>query len=401
MFFDKFENFGDFNKRAFLVGGAVRDKFMNLEPHDFDYVVESHESAFMTKFPNLERVGNNFPVFLMNGNEVALTRTETCNGNNYQDFDCVSGVSIQEDLGRRDFTINSIAINVATGNVVDPHNGIDDIKAGIIRSCNKIAFMDDPLRILRGLRFACRFNFSIEDHTFEMMKKSVHRLADINPERVVLELKKLWNETDDVSRFFKMLAELKGLYIHFNPLNNLRFVPAGPFKFHGNNSAFDHSMNVIDKAKENGLNFDCFIACLMHDTGKGTTDPSLLPKHHQHESRSLKINKEWLDHNRFDKRTNELTLCVAINHMKMHCITKMRPIKLVRFVKSINKNLFEDFISCCNCDHKLSEEQLIIIEKLRIVNDHKLTDEQISQMNNSKNKKDTFERILTKIFNSL
>lgn len=351
---------------VFEVGGCVRDSFMNITPNDIDFVVECSQEIFESIFPELKSVGENFPVYIIEGNEVALTRTEKCTGNKYQDFDCVSGVSIEEDLGRRDFTCNSIAKNIVTGEIVDPHNGIADIKARIIRCVNPVAFVEDPLRILRGLRFACRFDFNFDDETADLMVENAHRLVDVKHERVVIELKKLWKECEKPSLFFEGLAVMDCLNIHFAPLDALRFVPAGPTKFHGNNTAFDHTMETIDRAKENDLSFDCFIAMLCHDFGKATTDPNILPHHFGHENRSFHIANAWLDGHRFDSSTMSLVRCVTKNHMKMHVLTKMKPLKKVRFFKSIRKEMRNNFFECCNCDHEFNLEQILLLSQLAL-----------------------------------
>jgi tRNA nucleotidyltransferase (CCA-adding enzyme) len=121
--------FGNLAHKFYHVGGSVRDELLGLAPKDFDYVVEATEEEFLQHFPNAEKVGNSFPVYLIEKNEVALTRTEKNSGNGYADFEVTGvGVSIEADLGRRDFSINSIAKNVVTGEIVDPFYGQHDIK---------------------------------------------------------------------------------------------------------------------------------------------------------------------------------------------------------------------------------------------------------------------------------
>lgn len=267
--------FRQLNDKAFLVGGAVRDKLLGKTPHDADYVLACTEEEFRKIFPEVPQVGNSFPVYNIGGHEVALTRTERCTGSSYQSYEVTGvGVSIEEDLKRRDYTINSIAEHYVTGAIVDPLGGADDLTRRILRCANPNAYSDDPLRIYRGLRFATNFGLSIDGYTRSEMTKNAYRLADVKPERVVLELEKLWNYGNKVSTFFYLLTEIDGMKYHFGPLANAHRIPAGPYQYHGMNSLLDHIMETVDKAKEANLSFSCFISMLMHDAGKATTQPN-------------------------------------------------------------------------------------------------------------------------------
>ena len=137
--------------KTYVVGGAVRDEFLGHTITDFDYVVEATEAEFRSVFPNAEMVGIDFPVFLIDGDEVALTRTERSNGKGYGAFEVTGvGVPIEDDLKRRDFTINAMARNIVTGKLVDPLNGRVDLATGTLRTTHDKSFKDDPVRILRA-----------------------------------------------------------------------------------------------------------------------------------------------------------------------------------------------------------------------------------------------------------
>jgi tRNA nucleotidyltransferase (CCA-adding enzyme) len=366
--------FRSLNDKAYLVGGAVRDLLLGHEPKDRDYVIECTEAEFERVFPDAEKVGNTFPVYLHpeTGDEIALTRTERPTETkfgalgSYQGFEIIGvGVSILDDLRRRDFTINSIAQKYLTKEIIDPTNGKFDLKNKMLRCVNSEAFNDDPLRIYRACRFAARFDFKVEMHTFKLMRDNCHNLFFVEKERVVNELKKMYSQTDKPGIFFRLLFELGGMAHHFDPILDLTVIPAGPKQYHGTNTGFDHTMEVIDRCKANGLSFDCFIACLFHDTGKASTDPSILPHHYGHENGSYRINKEFFAENRFDASTVDLALTVGKNHMKTHVITKMRTNKVVDFLRGIRR--LDEFIDCCNCDHPFTDNTLDYINLFKQV----------------------------------
>lgn len=363
--------FKELSEKTYLVGGAVRNMIMGKDPKDMDYVIEqTTEEELLSVFPEAQKVGNSFPVFLINGDEVALARIENSTGEGYTDFDVVSGVSILEDLGRRDLTINSIAKNVATGEIVDPYNGIQDIHNKVIRTINTKAFEDDSLRIYRAVRFAVEFGFEIEPETAELMKKSIHLLKAVSPERVAIELEKVYSRSETPARFFQILLELGGLQIHFKPLYVMSKIGAGGVKYGRSPklTAFDHAMDSFNYAKAHKYSFDVALAGLFHDTGKGITKKAATPeeqKHSGHEIRSYIINKQFVKQHRFSAHANELIVMFAKNHMRVHDLTKIKhAIKLVRFYKVI-KNHFDEFVQAANTDHELTVEQLTVLENLR------------------------------------
>lgn len=361
--------FKELNSKAFLVGGAVRNQLLGKEAQDLDYVIaDTTEEEFLKVFTDVQKVGNSFPVYIIQGNEIALARTEISVGTSYTSFEFVAGVSIVEDLSRRDFTINSMAKNVVTGELVDPHNGLMDLKSRIIRTINPLAFKDDALRIYRGLRFASEFNFSIEANTFQMMKEAKHLLSTMKMERVALELEKMYERSETPSTFFKLLLEMDALQIHFKPLYVMSKISSGPNKYHGGRTAFEHVMDSFDYAKTNGYSFDVALAALFHDTGKGITKKVTegeVQHHYGHEFRSYDINKKFVDQHRFTAKQNELIVSFAKNHMYFHLLEKIKsPVKLVRFFKKI-KNHFSEMIQAANSDHPLNENQLLILNNLK------------------------------------
>lgn len=393
--------FRDLNEFAYKVGGAVRDDFMGTVPHDTDFVVVATEERFRKTFPEAQLVGADFPVFLIDGHEVALSRTERSTGNGYNDFVLTGvGVPIEDDLSRRDFTINSIARRLHDGQIIDPFGGISDIESGVIRSINMFAFIEDPVRILRAARFMVRFGFCIEQATKERIADNAFRLRHVTKERIVLELEKLHSQKSvfKVSEFFKFLAEVDALQYIFPELEAMRRVPAGPEMYHGKNNVFQHTMNVVDRCMERGCSFSAFIAALYHDVGKTVTPAEILPSHYGHEHAGVPIAHKVLKDNRFDAHTNKLVPMVVKHHMKIHHLPVMRPVKLVRFFRSIRKEFWDEYIDVVNSDHPLSDEQNAIIEKLVKLRDMTFDAEKIAK---SGNPADEAERQMVKYYNSL
>lgn len=267
--------FKQLQSKAFRVGGNVRDEFLGLPCSDEDYVVEATEEQFRAVFPDAPFVGKDFPVFLVDGEDTALTRTEKSTGSGYGDFELDKvGVSIEEDLGRRDFTINSMARRMDDDSLVDPFNGAEDLANGILRTVFSQAFEEDPVRILRGARLAARFGFKFEEQTFGLMYAAAPLLTFVTKERIALEFEKMYKSAEKPSVFFRHLANLDALKHIVAPLDALRFVPAGPVQYHGKKTGFAHTMEVIDRCKANGYSFKVFMGALAHDFGKATTVPN-------------------------------------------------------------------------------------------------------------------------------
>ncbi|AFK94238.1 MULTISPECIES: CCA tRNA nucleotidyltransferase [Thermoanaerobacterium] len=205
--------------QLYRVGGSVRDEIMGFEPHDFDYCVTGLSiEQFTELFPNAQVTGKDFPVFRINNEEYALARTEKKQGTGYRGFEVFTSpnVTIEQDLARRDLTINSIAINVATGKIVDPFGGIEDINKGVIRATTP-AFAEDPLRVYRAARFAAKFNFKVEPKTIKMMNSLKNELNTLSVERVFEEVRKALN-TEKPSLFFSTLLTANVLDVHFKEL---------------------------------------------------------------------------------------------------------------------------------------------------------------------------------------
>jgi len=359
--------FKHLNEKTYIVGGAIRNEILGLEAKDIDFVVaDTTTEEYEAAFPHHSKVGNTFPVYLNdNGDEVALARIERSTGNSYQDFEVVAGVDIVSDLSRRDFSINSIAKHIVSGEVIDPFNGREDIHNKIIRTINDNFVKDDPLRVYRLARFAAEFDFNIDKKTADIVRRDASYIKNVLPERIYAELKKNYERSPQPSIFFRVLFQLDVLKYHFKPLYVAAKIPAGPFQYHGVNSVFDHLLNSLDYAKQKGYSFSVAVSALLHDFGKILTEKALLPKHHGHEFRGLKLIEKFFEQHRFDAHTVQLAKLASKKHMVFHNLLDIKkPVKLIRFFKEIKNNV-DEVVQVADCDHPLTQEQLEVIEKLK------------------------------------
>ena len=279
------------NGRAYLVGGYVRDLVMGREPHDRDYVVcGAAVDAFAAHFPRAPRVGKSFPVFLVEIDgemcEVAFARTEVKSGSGYTGFavSFAPDVTIEEDLYRRDTTMNAMAISLPERVIIDPYGGRRDIADKTIRAVSA-HFSDDPVRALRAARQAAQFGFSVDADTLAMMSRCAAELAAEPKERVVAELERAL-ESPAPSVFFRVLRDAALLDVIFPWIHRL-IGKTQPPEYHPEGDAFEHTMMVLDDAARRSSRVEVRFAALMHDAGKGLTPPDLLPHHYGHEEMGL------------------------------------------------------------------------------------------------------------------
>lgn len=272
--------------KVYLVGGAVRDKLLGLPISDRDYVVVgTTPEAMLAK--GFQQVGKDFPVFLhpKTHEEYALARTERKIGSGYTGFSCYSApdVTIEDDLLRRDLTINAIAQS-DTGELIDPHHGVRDLKNRVLRHVSD-AFLEDPLRVLRVARFAARYyaqGFRIAPETMFLMQSmsETGELSHLTPERVWTETHKaLMSNSPQI--YFEVLRECGALAILFPEIDNLFGVPA-PEKWHPEVDTGIHILMVMRVVATLSKDIDVRFAALCHDLGKGLTPKAVWPSHPQH-----------------------------------------------------------------------------------------------------------------------
>ncbi|HWU35336.1 MAG TPA: multifunctional CCA addition/repair protein [Methylovorus sp.] len=344
--------------QSFVVGGAVRDALLGLPVKDQDHVVVGSTPAEM-EAAGYRRVGKDFPVFLHphTHEEYALARTERKTALGYKGFEVHASpdVTLEEDLARRDLTINAIA-RAEDGSLIDPYHGKADLEARILRHVSP-AFAEDPVRILRAARFAARFTeFTLAPETLALMQQMVSagEVDALVPERVWQELAKGLMEARP-SRMFEMLRTCGALQKIFPELDRLWGVPQ-PAQHHPEIDTGVHVMMVIDYAASQGYSLPVRFAALTHDLGKGTTPPDIWPRHIGHELRSVDLLKDVVKRLRVPNDCRELAQLVAKFHGKVHQVNAMRPDTLLNFLQELDAlrqpARFDDFLKACECDSR-------------------------------------------------
>jgi tRNA nucleotidyltransferase (CCA-adding enzyme) len=343
---------------VYCVGGAVRDELLGFDVKDKDFVVVGSTPKAMLD-SGYKPVGKDFPVFLhpKTHDEYALARTERKTGAGYKGFVVHASpeVTLEEDLARRDLTINAIAKD-ADGKLIDPFNGIADIHSKILRHVGE-AFAEDPVRILRAARFAARFTeFSVAPETLVLMRQMVNigEVDALVAERVWQELAKGLMEQKP-SRMFDVLRDCGALQKILPELDRLWGVPQPP-QHHPEIDTGVHVMMVIDYAAKQNFNLPVRFAALVHDLGKGTTPADILPRHIGHEMRSVQLVKDVCKRLRVPNDCKELGVMVAKFHGKLHQAQKMKPSTLLEFLIELDAirqpDRFADFLKACESDSR-------------------------------------------------
>jgi tRNA nucleotidyltransferase (CCA-adding enzyme) len=316
----------------YLVGGAVRDRLLGLEVDERDFVVVGADADEMRRRGFLP-VGKEFPVFLHpeTKDEYALARTERKTAPGYHGFvfHAEPGVTLEQDLARRDLTINALA-ETPDGSVVDPYGGLADLEQRRLRHVSE-AFGEDPVRILRTARFAARLHgqgFSVADETWALMREMVANgeVDALVPERVWQELCKVLGECRAGARlsvFFQVLRDCGALERLLPELDRLWGVPQ-PAKWHPEIDTGVHVMMVLDRAAMLSPSPEVRFAALCHDLGKGNTPPAILPSHHGHEERGVELIDGVCARLRVPKRFCELARITARYHGKVHKVSELR-----------------------------------------------------------------------------
>ena len=344
--------------KAYVVGGAVRDQLLGLPVQDRDYVVVGATPEEMDA-NGFTPVGQDFPVFLhpQTHEEYALARTERKSGRGYKGFVVHASpeVTLEEDLHRRDLTINAMAID-ENGELIDPYGGHADLKAKVFRHVSE-AFAEDPVRILRVARFAARFtDFSVAPETLALMRRIVDagEVDALVPERVWKELSRGLMESQP-SRMFELLRECGALARLLPELDCLFGVPQ-PAEHHPEIDTGVHVMRVIDWAAKQNLSLCVRFAALVHDLGKGATPPSLWPRHVGHEAKSADLVRAMSERIRVPADCRDLAIAVAREHGIVHRALELRPgtvVELLERVDAFRRPVrFVEFLQACECDFR-------------------------------------------------
>lgn len=331
--------------KKYLVGGAVRDMILGKEPHDKDYVVVGSTPEEMISL-GYKQVGKDFPVFLDEaGNECALARTERKSGLKHTDFefDFNPEITLEQDLFRRDFTVNSIAYDEETKEFIDPYNGMEDIKNKILRVTNSKAFKDDPLRVLRLFRFKAQLDFSIEESTLQLAKEMIAEdcLKNLTPERIFNEIEKAAN-TIRFADFIHILHETGALGYILPEIEKLYSVPENP-KYHIEKNSGEHTERVIQKLNTDNIKLN--LAALFHDVGKSITPKEDYPHHKGHDILGINLVKNISKRLKIPNEYRDFCIYTCKNHDRFRYTNNMKLSKLYDFVKELSYKFkdLEDF----------------------------------------------------------
>ena len=353
--------------QIYRVGGSVRDELLGLPLKDRDWVVVGATPEQMSAAGYLP-VGKDFPVFLHpeTREEYALARTERKTARGYKGFAIHTSpeVTLEEDLARRDLTINSIAVhghltlgngrNDSENGLIDPYGGRRDLRNRVLRHVTD-AFREDPVRILRVARFAARFSdFGVAPETLQLMREMVqHGEADhLVAERVWQELARGLMEATP-SRMFDVLIECGALKVVLPEVDRLWGVPQRA-DYHPEIDTGVHLMMVLDMSARLHAPLTVRLACLMHDLGKGTTPADMLPRHIGHEERSVKLLKGVCERLRIPVDCKELAEVVAREHGNIHRSGDFSPAATVRLLERCDAfrkpARFGEILLACECD---------------------------------------------------
>lgn len=344
--------------KTYIVGGAVRDELLGLPVQDHDHVVVGATPGEMIA-RGFTPVGKDFPVFLHpeTHEEYALARTERKTAPGYKGFvfHAAPDVTLEQDLVRRDLTINAMAKD-EDGGIVDPFGGRHDLQARVFRHVSE-AFAEDPVRILRVARFAARFtDFTVAPQTNALMRRMVDAgEADaLVPERVWQELARGLMERQP-SRMFQVLRDCGALARILPELDALWGVPQ-PARHHPEIDTGVHVMMAVDYAARCGYGLPLRCAALLHDLGKGATDPQEWPKHHGHEAASVKLAEQVCRRLKIPNECRDLAVMTAREHGNVARALEMRPNTIVRLLERCDAfrkpQRFVDMLHACECDQR-------------------------------------------------
>ena len=390
------------NSNIYLVGGAIRDRLLGRPIKDRDWVVVGSSPEAMVN-AGYRPVGKDFPVFLhpQSHEEYALARTERKTSRGYQGFTFSTSpdISLEEDLQRRDFTINAMAES-DSAEIVDPHGGQEDLKLGVIRHVSD-AFAEDPVRILRAARFAARFNFSVADETLELMQGMV-----ANKEADALVAERVWQETELAlltSRpqiFFSVLRNCNALKVIFPEVDALFGVPQKK-EWHPEIDAGVHTLLVLEQAAKLSDRLDVRYAALTHDLGKTLTPEQEWPSHKGHERRGLTLVNQIADRLRIPNTLRKLSCVVCEYHLHTHHAAELKAETVLKLFEACdafrNPDRWQGFLLACEADARgregLQNRDYPNAEQLNALYEAALTVDSGTIAKQSENNKETAQAI--------
>ena len=380
--------------KIYLVGGAVRDRLLGLPVTEQDWVVVGGTGADLEQ-QGFRRVGKEFPVYLhpKTGEDYALARRERkiAPGHTGFAFDTGTEVTLEEDLSRRDLTVNAMAES-KDGELIDPHGGNQDLERKLLRHVSP-AFREDPLRVLRVARFAARFahlGFNVAPETRQLMREMVARgeLAELTRERVWQELE-LALRTESPAEFLRVLRDCGALQVILPEVDRLFGVPQ-PAKYHPEIDTGVHTLMCVQAAVR--LSDDPIVryAVLLHDVGKGVTDPEKWPSHHGHDALGVPLVKDITQRLGVPGEYARTAELVCKYHTLHHRVRSLRPATILRLLSGLDAirrpQGFERFLTSCladargrtgfeDCEYPQNEFLVHMLEAVKSVDAGKLVKE--------------------------
>lgn len=343
----------DTDLNYYEVGGSVRDRLLDEDPDDEDFVIVGHtvEEVVETLGEDSKVVGEDFPVFLDEaGKECAMARTEENAGDGHNEFEIHTSpeVTIEEDLSRRDLTINALARDPEKGHIIDPFKGQQDLNTQTLQHTTH-AFVEDPLRVLRVARFAATLpdtveyesegdydnGWTVDEHTKALCRRTSHKIQFMSEERIAEELLKVFKRSEKPSKFFRVLHDLGALNVAFPEIESLRRVPAGPREHHAEGTAFEHTMRVLDHAPDT---LRCRLAALAHDLGKTRTPVEDLPSHYGHDAEGVPIAERMANRLRLSNEYKGVMMDAAEQHMRFTKLPEMSEGKVIDLVERLDRS---------------------------------------------------------------
>lgn len=346
--------------QVYLVGGAVRDQLLGHPYQEKDYVVVGATPEQLLA-QGYQPVGKDFPVFLhpISKEEYALARTERKSGQGYHGFEFYTDVdvSLEQDLIRRDLTINAMAMD-EHGQVYDPYHGQDDLNKKILRHVSP-AFAEDPLRVLRVARFAARYHtygFRVAEETLELMRQLVEsgELNCLTPERIWKETSRALMEPH-ADIYFETLRQCQALKVLFPELDALFGIPQRP-EYHPEIDCGIHTLMALQQACQADYSLEVRYAVLVHDLGKALTPKEQLPRHIMHEERGLAPVTELCERLKVPTHIRLLAQVVCKEHLKCHQLLQLKPGTIWRLLQRLDvmrrPERVKAFAQACKCDAK-------------------------------------------------
>jgi len=344
--------------QIYKVGGAVRDRLLNRPVHEIDWVVVGSSAEEMLA-KGFRPVGADFPVFLhpQTGEEYALARTERKSGHGYGGFTffAAPAVTLEEDLQRRDLTINAIAED-DNGRLIDPYNGQQDLAAKLLRHVAP-AFVEDPMRVLRVARFAARYaplGFTVAEETMQLMQQlaTSGELLTLTAERSWKEISRaLMEPCPDI--FIQVLRDCGALQVILPEVACLFGIPQPP-AHHPEIDTGLHVLAVLRQCAQTNQPLSVRWACLLHDVGKGLTDPAVWPRHIAHEHKGVPLVKTVSQRCKVPKDCQELAVLVCQYHTHSHRALELNASTLLELLVCVDvfrrPQRFQEFVAACTMD---------------------------------------------------